>query len=306
MIDAVITWVNGADPHHQEKRAKHLDQTVPPSSNEATRFDSLGEVRFAVLSLLRYCPFLRDIHIVTDAQHPDVLDPILTAHSNIKIVDHVEIFGEHADLLPVFSSRSIETMVHRIPSLSEKFLYLNDDVFIGRPMAAEDYFDDETPIIRGNFKTFPNPAFQWLKSKVRKDHPGYNAAQRDAARLSGIKGKYLIAEHQPHPMRRSTLETYYRDKVPELRHQVSYRFRSSHQVSPVGLSNHLEMSRGARVTTPLDVGYIRPGRPTGEELENVLSQLESNYFASFCVQSLDQMSDDDFKKIVSALERKYF
>ncbi|MEP4444507.1 MAG: Stealth CR1 domain-containing protein, partial [Hyphomicrobiales bacterium] len=95
MIDAVITWVNGADPHHQEKRAKHLDQTVPLSSNEATRFDSLGEVRFAVLSLLRYCPFLRDIHIVTDAQHPDVLDPILKAHSNIKIVDHVEIFGEH-------------------------------------------------------------------------------------------------------------------------------------------------------------------------------------------------------------------
>lgn len=160
MIDAVITWVNGADPQHQEKRAKHLDQTVSPSSNEATRFDSLGEVRFAVLSLLRYCPFLRDIHVVTDAQHPDILNPILAAHSNIKIVDHVDIFGEHADLLPVFSSRSIETMVHRIPSLSEQFLYLNDDVFIGRPMTAEDYFDGEAPIIRGNFKAFPNPAFR--------------------------------------------------------------------------------------------------------------------------------------------------
>lgn len=106
-------------------------------------------------------------------------------------------------------------------------------------------------------------------------------------------------------MRRSTLEAYYRDKVPELRQQVSYRFRSSHQVSPVGLSNHLEISRGARVTPPLDVGYIRPGRPTGEELAKVMSQLEGNYFASFCVQSLDKMSNEDYKKIVSALEHKY-
>ena len=40
-------------------------------------------------------------------------------------------------------------------------------------------------------------------------------------------------------------------------------------------------------------------------IKNKVSLKESNYFASFCVQSLDQMSDDDYKKIVSALERKY-
>ncbi|SDP63860.1 Stealth protein CR1, conserved region 1 [Sulfitobacter litoralis] len=306
MIDAVVTWVNGADPQHQNKRAKYLDQTVSPSSYEPTRFDSLGEIRFAVLSLLQFCPFLRNIHIVTDAQHPVILDPILAAYSNVKVVDHVDIFGEHADLLPVFSSRSIETMIHRIPGLAEQFLYLNDDIFVGRPMTPQDYFYDGTPIIRGSFRSFPNPALQWLKSKVRKDRPGYNAAQRDAARLAGLKDKYLISEHQPHPMRRSTLQTHYKDKVLELREQISYRFRSSRQVSPIGLSNHLEMARGARVEGPFDVGYIRPGRPTGTELQNVLSHLNENHFASFCVQSLDQMPAKDAEAIINALNRRYY
>ena len=49
--------------------------------------------------------FLRRIYVITDAQHPAELDAILAAHSNVRIIDHRDAFGEHADLLPVFSSR---------------------------------------------------------------------------------------------------------------------------------------------------------------------------------------------------------
>lgn len=305
MIDAVITWVDGADPAHRAKRLHYLDSSVHTDAQSHTRFASLGEIRFTVLSLLHFCPFLRRIHVVTDAQHPAILDPLLEQNEKVCIVDHREAFGDHADLLPVFSSRSIETMIHRIPGLAECFIYLNDDIFVGRPMQPNDYFDGEIPILRGTLRRFPNPALQWLKSKFRRDRPGYGAAQRAAARLVGRGDTYLLSEHQPHPMRRSTLATYYAGDAERLRAQAGHRFRKAAQVSPIGLTHHLEIAAGARTEPPHDVGYVRPGRPTGTALIHTMERLNANAFSSFCVQSLDQMPQADREIILAGLERHY-
>ena len=50
------------------------------------------------------------------------------------MVDHQEIFDDPSKL-PVFNSNAIISQPHRIPGLSEHFLYINDDVFFGRPVA---------------------------------------------------------------------------------------------------------------------------------------------------------------------------
>ena len=305
MIDAVITWVDGDDPAHRRKRATYLADTTPESSAQSTRFASSGEIRFAVQSLLKFCPFIRRIYVITDEQHPTVLDTLLTVHSNVRIIDHRDAFKEHADLLPVFSSRSIETVIYRIPDLAEHFLYLNDDIFVGRKMNAEDYFDQGIPIIRGNYRRFPNSLTQWLKSKWRDTRPGYSAAQRDAAHLVGHRKAYLVAEHQPHPMRRSTFKRYYENREAELREQIRHRFRTAEQVSPIGMSNHLEILAGARVEAPLDVGYVRPNKPKGDALIEVITNLKRNAFASFCVQSLDQMSEGDRQIVLAGLNAHY-
>lgn len=306
MIDAVITWVDGADPAHRAKRAAYAGQGAHPDATTATRFANSGELRFAVLSLLKFCPFIRHIHVVTDAQHPRFLDPVLAEHGDIiRIVDHRAIYGAHADLLPVFSSRSIETMIHRIPGLAERFLYLNDDIFIGRPMQMSDYFDGDRPILRGHLTRFPNPALAWLKSRLRRTRPGYGAAQRAAARLAGQRGRYLLAEHQPHAMRRATLADFYAGDEAALREQAGHRFRSAAQISPIGLTHHLEMAAGARTAPPRDVGYVRPGRPVGMDLARVMERLNEGAFASFCVQSLDVMTDADRAVILAGLERRY-
>ena len=176
MIDAVITWVDGADPAHRARRDRFADGSVHADAKSQTRFFSSGEVRFAVLSLLHFCPFVRHIHVVTDEQYPDILRSVLEDQEKVRIVDHRDVFGEHADLLPVFSSRSIETMIHRIPGLAEHFLYLNDDIFVGRPMRPEDYFDGDVPILRAALRRFPNPMLQWLKSRLRCRAAGRGAA----------------------------------------------------------------------------------------------------------------------------------
>lgn len=305
-IDAVVTWVDGADPVHAARRASFHDKKTLSSSSAAARFTDSGEIRYAVSSLLTFCPFLRRIHIVTDGQRPKVLDTLPDPDGKIQIVDHSEIFGEHKDLLPVFSSRSIETMIHRIPGLADRFIYLNDDIFVGRPMKISDYFDGDLPVLQGQIKPLPGPVGRLAHRLFGRRKAGYGAAQRAAAQLAGRKGTYLLAEHQPHPMRRTTLAAFYANDPAALRAQAGHRFRSPDQVSPIGLSHHLELAAGARVTPAHDVGYIRPGRPTGAELIATLEALEAGAFDSFCVQSLQAMPKLDFIAIRAALERYYF
>lgn len=47
------------------------------------------------------------------------------------------LLPEHAT--PTFSSNVVEQFLHKIPGLSDIFLYWNDDFFLGRPVAASDF-----------------------------------------------------------------------------------------------------------------------------------------------------------------------
>ena len=56
---------------------------------------------------------------------------------------HEEIF-ENSNHLPTFSSSAIEANLHRIEGLSEKFLYFNDDTFLGEPIWPNDFYSGQT------------------------------------------------------------------------------------------------------------------------------------------------------------------
>ena len=79
-----------------------------------------------------FAPWVRRIHLVTAGQVPDWLD---TDHPQVQVVDHRDILP--ADALPTFNSHAIETALHRVPDLTEQWVYLNDDVFLGRPLRPE-------------------------------------------------------------------------------------------------------------------------------------------------------------------------
>ena len=142
-IDAVITWVDGNDPVHKAKRKSYISCAEEDKSDDIggeTRFMSSGEIVCCVGSILRYAPFVRRIFIVTDSQRPRLKNFIASnfpsPQTTVEIVDHREIFRGYEDFLPTFNSLSIETMLYRIPGLSEHYVYFNDDVFISRVFHA--------------------------------------------------------------------------------------------------------------------------------------------------------------------------
>ncbi len=141
-IDIVYLWVNGNDPHWRSKRQRAAAQLTHRGdkgdwavyANVEGRFRDNDELRYNLRALERFFPQHGHIYIVTDAQTPSWL-----AHTRgVSIIDHRALMP--AASLPTFDSGNIESYIHRIPGLSERYFYLNDDVFFGAPVQVDDWF----------------------------------------------------------------------------------------------------------------------------------------------------------------------
>lgn len=87
-------------------------------------------------SLIAFAPWVHHIYLVTNGQIPYWLN---LDHPRLSVITHEDIFTNKSHL-PTFSSPSIETHIHRIPGLSSKFIYLNDDVMFGREVYPDDFY----------------------------------------------------------------------------------------------------------------------------------------------------------------------
>lgn len=142
-VDLVYTWVNSvSDPQWTDVKNTYLGEP-----NEV-RLPSQGnpelELHTSLQLALKHLPFVRHIYIVTmRPQTPSFLH----AHPKIRLVHHDEIVP--AEYLPTFNSNTIERYLHRIPDLSEHFVYLNDDVYVLKPCTQDHFFtSDGRPIHR--------------------------------------------------------------------------------------------------------------------------------------------------------------
>jgi hypothetical protein len=149
-IDLVYTWVDGSDEEWIRIRNKYLptQSNIPEDSLSECRWRDLDELRYSIESAYTFAPWIRKIFIISDQQRPWWFED--SNPGKIVFVDHVELFGQDfEEFLPVFNSHSIETLLHRIPDLSEHFIYANDDCFFGNYVQPTDFFTPD-----GKFKIF--------------------------------------------------------------------------------------------------------------------------------------------------------
>jgi hypothetical protein len=142
-IDIVYLWVDGSDPVWQALKDYYyalLYTKIPAATDEftANRFADHEELRYSLRSIAHYAPFFNHIYIVTMNQTPHWLK----AHPRITLINHTDIFKNQHDL-PTFNSHALESNLHRIPGLQEYYIYFNDDVFLGAPVTAGDFFTRE-------------------------------------------------------------------------------------------------------------------------------------------------------------------
>lgn len=257
-IDAVIAWVDGNDPVHAAKRERFGGPAVRvrPDVGGDTRFVSSGEIYFCLASILRFAPFVRRIHIVTDGQDPQAEDFVRQhfpgTQTRVQVVDHRTLYRGYEDLLPVFNSLSIETMLWRIPDLAEQFVYFNDDVFLTAPMRPEDWFEDGRAVCYAAGR-LPSGLARLLRAvKPRRGgvRPfGHKDGMLNAADRLGARSFYHLT-HTPFALLRSPLERYFAERPEVLRANAQPRFRDPSQFNPQELGYLLAAREGRCLLRP--------------------------------------------------------
>ncbi|HCC69756.1 MAG TPA: capsular biosynthesis protein [Bacteroidales bacterium] len=316
-IDVVIAWVDGNDPELAEKRNRYITKGASASLSlgaHSTRFASNNEIRYCVLSIMKFAPFVRNIFIVTDGQDPDLYNDIKTYFpeklKSLRIVDHKEIFEGFEKYLPTFNSISIGNMIWRIKGLSGNFVYFNDDTFLIRNIQPEDWFINGKPVMRGRWVPFPLPRILWdpMKKGINKyvlgntdyqPRASFHMGQWNSAYLAGYRRRYFTNSHTPHTAERKTVEDFFNKNTHALEKNIAYRFRNHAQFTFIALSNHLQLRAGNRQIADPGLAYLQPYNRGPGDIEKKTRLCEDNKDIKFlCVQSLDLCKKDEQEKIL--------
>jgi len=321
-IDVVIAWVDGSDPKHAEKRAKFMGEapTFDANAIAETRYVQSDEIYTCIASIVKFAPFIRKIWIVTDDQVPcklkECIENLDVEEGRVEVVDHTVIFRDHLEVLPNFNSMTIGSALWRIPGLSDRFIYFNDDVFLTREVQPEDFFQGDKAVIYGVVQEVPGPTVtERIKRPLRKilrrqsaappQKTNMHRASQVAFRLAGRKRDVLIPRHHPHPFRRSVLEEFFSSHPSAWRDQIQHRFRHSSQFIASALNYALLMNRGeAIIKSEEAMSYITFADESGLTPDQE-SDLISGRFPFCCVQSLDLASKQHRERMAEILRKKF-
>ena len=305
-VDAVYTWVDGQDPTWIARKAETLaargesDAALHALATNDSRFVSRDELRYSMRSLDMYADWIRHVYLVTDDQTPYWLD---TSNPRVTVVSHREIFGD-AGRLPTFNSHAIESRLHRVPGLSEHYLYLNDDVFFGRPVSPSLFF-------HGNGVAVFNPskAKIGLGEPTTEDAPVMSAAKHNRDLLAAAFGVTVSnkMQHVPHALRRSVLEDMERDFAEEFAGTASNQFRSPEDLSiPSSLAHYYGYLTGRSIPGRLRYFYADIARhDTPDRLAELLAARD---YDVFCLNDHDssRLSPEEQARIVNRFLEAYF
>lgn len=313
-IDAVITWVDGHCPRHRQKLQHylHTHQLVRPETAAPTRFNQYGEITYSIRSLLHFAPWIRTIYVVTDAQTPDILNELADTalKDRVQLIDHRVIFSGFEHCLPTFNSLSIETMLWRIPGLSERFIYLNDDCFLIKPTAPQDFFNGSRLIARGEWKTQSHAKWMTRMSHYAGLSPKkvdmHRFMQESAARQNGWTRRFFHLPHAPFALHKHLFETMSEEPGCAYFANATYPFRTMEQHWVISRAIHLALKTdSAHIDNRLQSVTVNPACHAPEKIRRRLHDAANHPSTAFlCVQSLDLGSEHLRADIIEWLEER--
>ncbi|HEY3877873.1 MAG TPA: stealth family protein [Trebonia sp.] len=294
-IDVVFSWVDGTDPALSSRRAPLLARAVLGDGDDAdARTRQIDELRYALRSVDQNAPWVRRVFIVTDSRLPDWL---IADHPRVCVVRASEHFSD-ASALPTFNSHAVESQLHRIDGLAEHFLYCNDDMFFGRPVAPSMFF---TP---AGISRFIESPVRIGGGAVETSRSGHENAARNNRRLLADRFGYLITRHLAHapaPLRRSVLLELEAEFPAEFAATQSSRFRSATDISVTNSLYHYYAVLTGRAVPQESarVCYVDTTAPAGLSLLAGLSARRDTDF--FCLNDGSEQQGDESYRAATVL-----
>lgn len=252
-IDVVFTWVDDSFDGYSDMLQQYAGDTRDTNPNR-TR-DNLNILKYGLRSLEKNMPELGHVYLLTcRPQIPAWLNPNV---SGITVVHHDEIMDP--TMLPTFNSFAIVSHLHKIPGLSEEFLYIEDDMLMMRSGAVDAMYRDCAPLAVFSSKTTKDIN----QLDPARDSP-WNLALANtnavlSARFKAQKWAYVI--HGPKLYKKSSFQamvTEFAEVFDITRHS---RFRAGCDVVPEYLLPHYMAKTGeALVSTKQEAkeieGYV--------------------------------------------------
>jgi len=233
-IDAVYLWVDGNDPGWTAKKAEHDASASASHGSAESRFISRNELYFSIRSLRDHARWVNKIWVVTDGQTPDLAE----LADSVTVIDHKDFIP--SEYLPTFNSHAITANLHRIPGLSENFLYLNDDIFFGRNLHPGIWFDAFGRSIVRYTKTLL-PGFETNKlSTIHRIRQNTVQLGHEA----GYKTTTRSIQHGPHPLQKSVMNELWQKHQDRFDQTCRNKFRSETDIVPEWLHNFAAISSG--------------------------------------------------------------
>jgi hypothetical protein len=125
-VDIVYMWVDGEDAEWQKRTHNRV----------GSRNRSNNELIYSLRSVAKFMPWHEGrIFIVTPNQIPPKLR---IDNKQITVIDQNSIMP--SEVGQTANSFMIEVFLHKIPGLTDNFIYMNDDYFLGQPLLPEDFF----------------------------------------------------------------------------------------------------------------------------------------------------------------------
>jgi hypothetical protein len=270
----VFSWVDGSDPEYRRVRASYMeDAVVGEGDDHEARFRQLDELKYALRSVHMFAPWVRRIWIATDSGAP----AWLAEHPRVRVVPSEEFFAD-TSVLPVYNSQAVEAQLHRIPELSEHFLYSNDDMFFGRPIGPALFFSP------GGVTKFVEATTRIGLGEGRPERSGFENAARVNRRLLWERFGRVTTRHLQHcaaPLRRGVVEELEREFPREFERTAASRFRAADNISVTNsLYHYYALLTGRAVTQEAArTEYVDSTTRAGlKQMDRLLSRRDRDMF----------------------------
>ncbi|WP_061588746.1 Stealth CR1 domain-containing protein [Streptococcus oralis] len=324
-IDFVVTWVDGGDPIWQAKKAKYSGavDTSKNSMNSVKAYRDWGTFKYWFRGVEKFAPWVNKVYLVTDQQKPSWLE---LNSEKLVLVDHTEIICN--DYLPVFSANPIESNIHRIPELSEHFVFFNDDVYLTAPVTPTDFFSEEglpkyntalSPIVPERYGTghFQVNDMEIVTSYFTRDEILKNG--KFLSLKQGLKNivktllyrnsKFICGfweNHLTHPLLKSTMELVWEKETAILEKTSASRFRSPSDTN-IWLFKYWQIASGKYEVADPNLGDLFSLDNAGPEFWKLLNSGKYKVMCindGFNVQNEEQVMTDFIKAMDQLFSEK--
>ena len=238
-VDVVYTWVDSGDAAWRSQRDSLTRRRIRAQlKTDAARWPTLtkelSELAISVKTVRAFMPWVHTIWVVTQRPHR-INDP------GLFFVHHDELLDPAH--LPTFNSQAIETGIHKIGGLSEHFIYMNDDFFVGKPIAKQDLFAGGKPIMRQDKKLH-----NWVKN-----HPLYHMFSKNSVghgpaviQMRKHMGRKVFGtDHQIVPLTRTLMRETEQKYQSEWDRTQGTAFRDTSNIAPVTMACNHGLHTGA-------------------------------------------------------------